>query len=378
MHSQTTSPNAASELGGTSWQLVKFQGGGDTTLVPDEPAKYTVEFQGDGSVNIRIDCNRGRGTWKSAGAGQVEFGPLALTRAMCPAEALSERLPKDWQNLRSYALKDGHLFLALMADGGIYEYEPMSRRVTGNVAETTAPEATIPGLPATFAGTLPCADCPGINYHINLFPDHTFLSRMTYEGRTTRFDDRGRWQLAGAGRTMVLEGGRGETTRFSVLDANTLRKLDNAGREIVSQLNYDLKRTPAFMPIESPGQETAPASLENTYWTLTRLRDARISAASGKQEPHIVLDRETHRVRGAGGCNRLTGSYRVVGDRITFTQMAATLMACLEGMDTEKSFLDALKDVSTWRITGGHLELFDASGKLLASFESRQIPSSPD
>ncbi len=27
--------------------------------------------------------------------------------------------------VRSYVLKDGHLFLSLMADGGIYEYEPM-------------------------------------------------------------------------------------------------------------------------------------------------------------------------------------------------------------------------------------------------------------
>jgi hypothetical protein len=28
-------------------------------------------------------CNRGRGTWKSAGPNQLQFGPLALTRAMC-------------------------------------------------------------------------------------------------------------------------------------------------------------------------------------------------------------------------------------------------------------------------------------------------------
>jgi hypothetical protein len=31
---------------------------------------------------------------------------------------------EDWEFVRSYIIKDGHLFLALMADGGIYEFEP--------------------------------------------------------------------------------------------------------------------------------------------------------------------------------------------------------------------------------------------------------------
>jgi hypothetical protein len=29
-----------------------------------------------------------------------------------------------WPYIRSYVMKDGHLFLSLMADGGIYEFEP--------------------------------------------------------------------------------------------------------------------------------------------------------------------------------------------------------------------------------------------------------------
>ena len=86
-------------LAGTSWQLVKFQGGDDTVLMPDDKTKYTLAFGADGFVSARIDCNRGRGTWRSAGKGQLEFGPMASTRAMCP-------------------------FLSLMADGGIYELEP--------------------------------------------------------------------------------------------------------------------------------------------------------------------------------------------------------------------------------------------------------------
>ena len=76
--------NTATDLGGTSWQLVKFQSSDDTTLRPDDKAKYTIAFGADSGVSTRIDCNRGRGTWKSSGANQLQFGPLALTRAMCP------------------------------------------------------------------------------------------------------------------------------------------------------------------------------------------------------------------------------------------------------------------------------------------------------
>jgi len=113
-------------LGGTSWQLVKFQGGDDTVLTPDDKSKYTIAFSTDGSLTARLDCNRGRGTWKSTGPSQVQFGPLALTRAMCPNTSLHDQIARQWPYVRSYVLKDGHLFLALMADGGIYEFEPIA------------------------------------------------------------------------------------------------------------------------------------------------------------------------------------------------------------------------------------------------------------
>jgi hypothetical protein len=31
-----------------------------------------------------------------------------------------------WEFVRSYVIQDGHLFLALMADGGIHEFEPIA------------------------------------------------------------------------------------------------------------------------------------------------------------------------------------------------------------------------------------------------------------
>lgn len=119
------SDGAQSVLAGTSWQLVRFEGGDDTILTPDDRSKYTLAFNPDGSLVARIDCNRGRGTWRSNGPNHVELGPLALTRAMCPPGSLHDHLVRQWEYIRSYVIRDGHLFLALMADGGIYELEPI-------------------------------------------------------------------------------------------------------------------------------------------------------------------------------------------------------------------------------------------------------------
>jgi len=119
-------------LGGTSWRLLKFVGGDDTVLTPDDRTKYTIAFAADGTLNVRFDCNRGRGTWKSDEPTQLQFGPLALTRAACPPGSLHDQIVRQWPYVRSYVIRDGHLFLSLMADGGIYELEPAANGGEGN------------------------------------------------------------------------------------------------------------------------------------------------------------------------------------------------------------------------------------------------------
>lgn len=246
------SPVSDEDLRDTSWQLVKFQGGDGKALMPEDKTKYTIAFGSDGRVSARIDCNRGHGTWKSAGPSQLEFGALALTRAMCPSSPLNDRLAKDWQHVHSYRLDDGHLFLSLVEGGGTYEFEPF------------APE----GLPS------------------------------------------------GGG--------------------------------------------------AAPGKP-----LEDTPWNLTRLGETPLASVTGRQGPFLILDSESHRVSGSSGCNRLTGSYEVKDGHLTFGQIVGTMMACSEGMETEKTFLQALGRVSKWKITGEQLELFDDADKLLAVFEAR-------
>lgn len=69
---------------------------------------------------------------------------------------------------------------------------------------------------------------------------------------------------------------------------------------------------------------------------------------------------ETHRVRGSGGSNQLRGKYELTGDRLKFSRMTATMMACGQGMKTEKSFLKVLETVSMWKVEDQQLERFDS------------------
>ena len=118
----------------------------------------------------------------------------------------------------------------------------------------------------------------------------------------------------------------------------------------------------------SPSSSQASASPENTSWQLTRLGDKTVTP-DPQHGPNITLHSEQHRVTGSGGCNRITGSYTLDGDKLKFGQMASTMMACVSGMDTEHAFLDALGKTDAWKIAGDKLELLDASGKTVATLQ---------
>jgi heat shock protein HslJ len=117
---------AAKELGGTSWKLVKLQAGDESTLVPDDGSKYTITFGSNGRVESRVDCNRASSTWKSPRGNELQFGSWSRTQAKCPAGSLHDRIITEGANVRSYSIKDGHLFLSGMSGGGYYELEPFT------------------------------------------------------------------------------------------------------------------------------------------------------------------------------------------------------------------------------------------------------------
>ncbi|MBL0225727.1 MAG: META domain-containing protein [Geobacteraceae bacterium] len=121
--------NMSSVLSGTAWRLLSIQSMDDTqgTVRISDPALYTIDFQGDGKVAFRLDCNRAFGTWQANTSGALIFGDVASTRMLCPPSSHDQRILRDLPFVRSYLMQDGKLYMSLMADGGIYGWEPMPR-----------------------------------------------------------------------------------------------------------------------------------------------------------------------------------------------------------------------------------------------------------
>jgi heat shock protein HslJ len=126
----TTAPSTPAGLTGTSWQLVEFRSSDDKIGIvrPDDPTRYTMTLEDGGRVSMQLNCNRGSGTWKSAASdgdsGTFTFGPLAVTRAFCPPPSMDDRIARDADFVRTYLLRDGRLYLDLMADAGQYVWAP--------------------------------------------------------------------------------------------------------------------------------------------------------------------------------------------------------------------------------------------------------------
>ena len=121
----------------------------------------------------------------------------------------------------------------------------LSARTGTTLDEGTAPGAThLDALPATFAGEFPCADCPGIFYQLDLFEDRLFFLRTTYLGRGAGAvrDEIGSWVFDSGDGRLALFGSAEAPVLFRIIDSKTIRKLDVEGREIRSDLNYDLRR----------------------------------------------------------------------------------------------------------------------------------------
>lgn len=131
-----------------------------------------------------------------------------------------------------------------------------------------------------------------------------------------------------------------------------------------------VQRFVGIWPRETCGNPWVDSPLRNTYWKLVRLNGAPVRVAERQREPHLILARGEQRVSGEGGCNRLTGSFGLEGDRLRFRGMAGTMMACPDGMEQEQRFLQALEKVERYRISGSHLEMLAGTGAVVARFEA--------
>ena len=86
----------------------------------------------------------------------------------------------------------------------------------------------------TYTGTLPGADCPGIETTIVLAPDSTYTLHMKYLERNVAFDEKGSFEVKGNLLTLTPSDG-GRPGHYKV-EENRLRHLDGDQQPITGDL----------------------------------------------------------------------------------------------------------------------------------------------
>lgn len=117
-----------------------------------------------------------------------------------------------------------------------------------------------------------------------------------------------------------------------------------------------------------------PGGLTGVSWHATAYnngKDAVQSVAIGS-DPTVVFGTDGT-VSGNATCNTFNGPALITGNRIAIGPLISTKMACAsaELNAQETAYLAALGSAQTYDILGKRLELRDAGGALMASFEQR-------
>jgi len=101
--------SARHPLAGSEWRLAAIDtSGSSTTLTPALQARHRLSFGDEGALALQLDCNRGRATWTAGkprnGAGAINIGPIASTRALCPDPSFGDQMASGLSEAQTYSL----------------------------------------------------------------------------------------------------------------------------------------------------------------------------------------------------------------------------------------------------------------------------------
>ena len=83
---------------------------------------------------------------------------------------------------------------------------------------------------------------------------------------------------------------------------------------------------------------------------------------------------EDSKVNGNAGCNQFMGKYEVNGDKIKIDMGGMTMKMCMD-MTIENRMVTQMPNISSFKIDGNHLILFNGEGKELFRFDNTVVPA---
>lgn len=210
-----------------------------------------------------------------------------------------------------------------------------------------------------YTGVTPCADCEGIETVLRIDTNSNYKLETTYLGKSAKpFVEKGSftWDKSG-GRIKLRNSGKATQPSYFLVGESQLIQLNTDGKPVMSDLasKYILKK------------ESNP--IVEKYWKLVELNGKPVSPPSeGQREAHLILKSLNNRVSGNGGCNGFGGSYEILpGNRIRFSQILSTMMAC-PNLSDEQELFKVLEKADNYSYTDDKMTLNKAKMAPLAKF----------
>lgn len=124
--------------------------------------------------------------------------------------------------------------------------------------------------------------------------------------------------------------------------------------------------------VNTKNKETESNLIVEKYWKLKTLEGQEITMAdSQEREIYFTLKAEENKIVGYAGCNNFSGTYVLEpGNRIRFTNMLATLRACMDEDINETDVLKVFELTDNYTLNGAVLSLNVGRRAPLAVFEA--------
>ena len=134
--------------------------------------------------------------------------------------------------------------LALVACGGNApkkEAAAETQTTTAAAPDMHTAETSLDYL-GTYEGTLPAADCPGIQTTLTLAPDGSYALHLKYIDRDSEFDEKGAFTVKE--NLLTLTPSEGGQPQYYKVEENRLRRLDAEKQPVTGALadNYVLQK----------------------------------------------------------------------------------------------------------------------------------------
>ena len=121
--------------------------------------------------------------------------------------------------------------------------------------------------------------------------------------------------------------------------------------------------------------QTSP-TLEGTRWVLVSYKNSQGNVAAALPSAVVDATFAGGKVSGSAGCNNYTAAYQTKGGSLTVGTTASTMMACATPvMDQEKAYLENLQASATFTIEGDKLNIADAKGAVVLSYQASKAGS---